>query len=295
MVVRRHFHVIAVFRAQIIVVMLHAHHFVTLKFDGLRRSQDVFPNDATETVVVVEHKIRFFVIVGEIGRSQLPASPLVRKNLLNQQHWPRTRPPTVFVRVAMQEIKQFVEHFIAGDRHALHQFVRRNAVDGENVDVDACHVVAVASFDERRAAIDNFAETARKRRARLDAQRLQRLRKPFVSVRHEAVVVGSGHTNVHVIVPRYETLVAHGSEHGASPAIIADAMLAADAVNRQHDFQNVGMEHVNVVGGHGDLLFDDLTIYYLQISMQNYKKKAFDSNFLAFNSPLFTFFVTFAA
>ena len=43
-----------------------------------------------------------------------------------------------------------------------------------------------------------------------------RMREEPVAIGHEPVVVGSGHAHIHVIVPRYESMVSDGAEQRAA-------------------------------------------------------------------------------
>ena len=92
---------------------------------------------------------------------------------------------------------------------------------------------------QRRAAVHHLAEAAGKRLAGLYAQGFEGLGQPLVGMSHEAVVVRTGHADVHIVVPGYETMMANGTQHGACPAVIGHVVLAAHTVNRQQYLQNM--------------------------------------------------------
>ena len=102
-----------------------------------------------------------------------------------------------------------------------------------------------------------------------------------MGMEHKAVVVGTGHADVHIVVPGDEALVTNSTQHAACPTVVLDVVLTADTIDRQQDLQNVLMEGFYIVRCHNP--------------MQNYKKKRCGSKFFTFHYSLFTFFVTFAA
>ena len=223
---------------------------MTLKPDGRRLSEHRLGQDALQAVVVVEDIVRRLVVASQVGTAHLPACPLLSEQALNQQHRPRRRSVPVLVGVAVQEVEQLVHRLVACHSQPLHEARTGCAVDGEDVDVDAAHIVAVLPLDERRTAVDDFAEATRIVGRDVDARRLERTGQPLAGVLHEAVVVGPRHTNVHVVVPRNETAVAHGPQHRARPAVVAQAVFAAHTVHPQQYLQDVAVQFVNVVCSH---------------------------------------------
>ena len=153
----------------------------------------------------------------------------------------------MLVRVAMQEVEQFVAGFIACDSQSFHQGVGGHAVDGEHVDIDASQIVAVRTLNESSAAVDNLAEAAWVGGRCLDAKGLEGFRQPFLGMHHESVVVGSGHADVHVIVPGDEALVTDGTQHCARPTVVSDVVRLTDTVYRQEYLQNMLMEGLYIV------------------------------------------------
>ena len=96
-------------------------------------------------------------------------------------------------------------------------------------------------LDERCAGIYHLAEATGIVGVSLYRQRLQVLRQPLAGMSHETVVVWSGHTDVHIVVPGDEALVAHGTQHGACPTVVSDAVLAAHTVDGQQNLEDVLM------------------------------------------------------
>jgi hypothetical protein len=68
-----------------------------------------------------------------------------------------------------------------------------------------------------------------------------------MGMHHKAVVVGTGHADVHIVVPGDEALVTDGTQHGACPTVVLDVVLTADTVYRQKYLQNVLMEGFYIV------------------------------------------------
>ena len=162
---------------------------------------------------------------------------------------------TMLVGVTVEEVKELVERLVASHGQALSQLVLRHAVDGKDIDIDACQIVAMLALNQRGAAIDNLAKAAREGGTRLDAQRFKGLGQPLVSMGHEAVVVGARHADVHIVIPRNETLVPHGTQHGASPTIVADVVFAANTIYSKQDLQDVSVQRFYIVRSHNRQLF----------------------------------------
>ena len=148
---------------------------------------------------------------------------------------------SVLIRVAVQEIEQFVEGLVTRHCQSLGHLVTGDAVDGKYVDIDAGEVVAVGTFDECGAAVDNLAKASGVGGGGLDAQGFEGRRQPLVGMYHKTVVVGTGHTDVHIVIPRDKAFVTYGSQHGASPTVVLDIVLTADTIDRQQDLQDVLM------------------------------------------------------
>ena len=141
--------------------------------------------------------------------------------------------------VAMQEIEQFVHRLIACYSQSPQQFRLGSTVNGEHINIDAADIVAVFTFYQRRTTINDLAKTTGIVWVCLDAQCLQRLRKPFAGMFHKVVVVRTRHTDVHVIIPGNKTLMPYRTQHGSCPTVIADMMLAAHLVNLQQNLQDM--------------------------------------------------------
>ena len=246
-VVGRNHHVVTIFLAQVLVGMLHPHHRMTFKLHRLWRAQHGFRNHTLHPVVIVEHQVRLVIVVCQIGSPQLAPCPFVGEAALNQQHRPGAGPAAVLIGVAMQEIEQFVECLVTCHRQFLCHAGSGDAVDGEHVDINTCDIVAMGTLNQGGAAVDNFSEAARIGGRRLDAQCFERLWQPLVGMGHETVVVGTGHADVHVVVPGDEALMPHGAQHGARPAVVSDVVLSTDTVYRQKDLQNMLMECLYIV------------------------------------------------
>ena len=147
----------------------------------------------------------------------------------------------------MQEIEQFVAGFIARYCQPPHQGIGGHAVDGEHVNIDASQIVAMRTLNQGGAAVDNLAEAARIGGRCLDAKGFERLGQPLVSVHHETVVVGTGHADVHIVIPGYETLVTDGAQHRTRPTVVSDVVRLTNTVYRQKYLQNMLMECFYIV------------------------------------------------
>ena len=103
------------------------------------------------------------------------------------------------------------------------------------------------SLNQSGAAVNDLAEATRESLACLYAQGFQWLRQPFSGMGHETVVVRTGHTDVHIVVPGDESFVTNGSQHGAGPAVVSDVVRLTNTVYRQKDLQNMLMECFYIV------------------------------------------------
>ena len=153
----------------------------------------------------------------------------------------------MLLRVAMQEVEQFVEGLVTGHSQFLGHLGFGDAVDGKHVDIDARHIVAMGTLYQGGAAVDNLSEPTRRGGRCLDAKGFARLGQPFVGMHHETVIVWTGHADVHVVVPRNEALVADGSQHRARPTVVSDVVRLTNTVYRQEYLQNMLMECFYIV------------------------------------------------
>ncbi len=64
----------------------------------------------------------------------------------------------------------------------------------------------------------------------LGTHHLERFWKPLFLVGYQPVIVRSWHSDIEVVVPRYESLMAHSTNHGACPDVITQLMLPAGSV-----------------------------------------------------------------
>ena len=70
---------------------------------------------------------------------------------------------------------------------------------------------------------------------------------------HKTVIVGTGHADVHIVVPGDEALVTDSPQHSACPTVVLDVVLTTDTIYRQQDLQNVLMQGFYIVAGHNSV------------------------------------------
>ena len=153
----------------------------------------------------------------------------------------------MLIGVAMQEIEQFVEGLVTSHSQFPGHLGFGDAVDGEHVDIDTRHIVAVRTLNQGGAAVDNLAEATWIGGRCLDAKGFERLGQPLMGVHHETVVVGTRHADVHIVVPRDETFVTDGAQHRARPTVVSDVVRLTDSVYRQKYLQNMLVECIYIV------------------------------------------------
>ena len=124
-----------------------------------------------------------------------------------------------------------------------------HSVDGEHIDIDSLEELEVGALEDGGRGIFDLGEGVGIGGVGLGSDDLIGLWQPLAPVGNELLVVGSRHADVHVVVPGYEALVAHGSEHGACPEVIAQMMLAAEAVDGLEVADDLLLEDADVVVG----------------------------------------------
>ena len=139
----------------------------------------------------------------------------------------------MLIGIAMQEVEQFVEGLITSHCHLLGDLGFGDAIDRKDVDIDTPHIVAVFTLNQCGTAIDNLSKAPGIVGIGLNTQGLQGLWQPLTGMHHETVVVGTGHTDVHVIVPGDKPLVPDSAQHSTSPTVVSDVMRLTDTVYRQ--------------------------------------------------------------
>ena len=112
----------------------------------------------------------------------------------------------------------------------------------------------MGTFYQGGAAVHNLPETAWVGGRGLDAQGFEGRRQPLMGMHHKAVIVGTGHTDVHIVVPGDEALVTDSPQHGACPTVVLDVVLTTDTIYRQQDLQNVLMQGFYIVGCHNNFV-----------------------------------------
>lgn len=67
-----------------------------------------------------------------------------------------------------------------------------------------------------------------------------------IELRDQTLVVRSGHQDVHIVVPWYETAVTHSAKAAAVCEKVRKALLSANAIDFIHDFE---LDALHVIGG----------------------------------------------
>ena len=65
------------------------------------------------------------------------------------------------------------------------------------------------------------------------------LGQPLLGVLHEALVVGTRHADIDVVIPGNETAMTDGAQHGAVADVATDIVFAAHTINIQEDGDDV--------------------------------------------------------
>lgn len=80
-------------------------------------------------------------------------------------------------------------------------------------------------------AVLNLGKGYRIKRIVLSTNHLQMVGQPLEGMFDKTLIVVARHTNINVIIPRYEPLMTHGSKHGAVHEIIAKTVLTTHTVD----------------------------------------------------------------
>ena len=98
------------------------------------------------------------------------------------------------------------------------------------------------SFNKCCRSIYHFSESTRIVWRIVGTNRFIGLRQPLTGMLHQQIVIRTGHTDIHIVIPRDESLMTHGTEHGSCPEIITQIVIFAYLVNGLKYFQNMQLQ-----------------------------------------------------
>lgn len=244
-------HIVAVFAREIGVDLFDAHHLLALKGIGLRSAKDGAGHGAALAIVVVSYEHRGVVVMAEQEATDMPLDAAHGVEAATEQGHPRRGAMAVLIGIAVQQIEYTLVVFVTGEMELATQGICGYTIDGEHVDIDTSEVVEMKALDEGGRSILDLTEGQGVGAVVLGTDELEGLGQPLAAVGDELFVVGARHGDVDIVVPRDETLVAHGSKLGSRPDVIAQLVLTAATVYGHEDAEDTLVEQIDVVVGHG--------------------------------------------
>lgn len=243
-------HEITIFHGQISLRLCDALYGFALKKIGGGGIEPCFGEAKVHAVVVV---CRFFAGAEGVAYQDVAYFLLYTLQSIEataEERYPTAGASAVFVRVAEEQVEHTFIVFVSGKLPALNHLILRNAVNGEHVDIHTTEVAEVEPFDKRGIGILYLSERQGIGGVSLGTDKLVGCGQPFGSMGCEEVVVGARHGNVYVVVPRDESAVAYGSEHGTCPYRVVQVVLFAHRVDGKQYLQDACMEGADVVSCH---------------------------------------------
>ena len=106
------------------------------------------------------------------------------------------------------------------------------------------------ALNQRGAGILDFTEGTWVVGIGLGTNGLEWLGQPLVGMRHQCVVILTGHGDIHIIIPGNKALVAHCTQHGACPEIIAQVVFLTYFIDGLKNLQDVELKGTDIVTCH---------------------------------------------
>ena len=119
----------------------------------------------------------------------------------------------------------------------------------KDINIDAFEELEVRSLKHRRRSILDLGERIGIGGIGFWGNHLVGLGQPFAPVADQLLVVGTRHTDVHIVVPGNKTLMTYGTKHRSCPEIIAQAMFATDGIDGFQVADDLPLQDTDVVVG----------------------------------------------